>query len=548
MKALALFLGIFLICGMVGATTCTNNWVGGKCNGNITYDTSTSLTSTVNTSKNLIINSGVTLTTGGYSIILGGTLTNNGIIKTGQQTNFGAGGVGNNNGGVGGSLTSSFAGSGGGGGGGIAFGKSGGKGGNTIANAGAGGAPSNIGGNGLTQGAPTIDNANIITWYGGITTYLSGGGGGGGAGSIGVNGGAGTGGAFGLYIQANNIIAGVINSNALKGANGGLINLAGSGGGGGGGLVIIAYKDNYTSGTYNFSGGVGGTQAFKGGKGGNGNVLTYQYVTPPIPYYDAIETATISDITGSATIYGGFFYKFFQATWTHGTAPYTANYLLCNSITNTVLTSQLYTGITGLSNSLILFIPNTLIGNTIYANVVITDSYVTNAIKGTAYTGSNSVIAVPTTSTTSTSTSTTTTSTSTTTYTTTTSTTSTSTTVFPTNSIIFLPSEWDSMIEAIFCVIAAVGFLYGYLNDKDQTFRFIWLFMALILILCGTFAGTQLTTADTITTGGNYITTFAYTNSDSLVFMGNAFAVIIVLMIALIAYRVIKGMLTKKPA
>ena len=65
----------------------------------------------------------------------------------------------------------------------------------------------------------------------------------------------------------------------------GTANTVASGGGGGGGLVILSYQNSYTSGTYNVAGGKGGvagTGYGAGGNGGNGQVLTYKWTTPPL--------------------------------------------------------------------------------------------------------------------------------------------------------------------------------------------------------------------------------------------------------------------------
>ena len=158
-------------------------------------------------------------------------------------------------------------------------------------------APGDPGSSGSTPSSPAVlDNANIITWYtGGFQNYIAAAsGGGGGAGYPTYSGGNGGASSFGIYIQANDIIAGNIVASGGSGAAGGTgTQGGGGGGGGGGGIILLAYgPGGYTSGTYNFAGGAGGAGGpatgrkdrigGAGGAGGNGNVLTYSWTTPPI--------------------------------------------------------------------------------------------------------------------------------------------------------------------------------------------------------------------------------------------------------------------------
>ena len=220
------------------------------------------------------IASGVTLTTDGYNIYANSVVTNDGTILAGNPGNGGAAGS------PGTSETSSYAGSGGGGGG-----------------------YNNAGSPGGTPGAPAMSNANIDTWYaGGFSNYLTAAGGGG---SADVSGGSGS---YGVYIQANQIIAGTVNtvgiggtsdtsSTKTAGQNGGATLVSGGaggassghgaannagGGGGGGGVIMLAYgSGGYTAGTYTYSGGLGGNQGQTavGGTGGNGQVATFNYAS-----------------------------------------------------------------------------------------------------------------------------------------------------------------------------------------------------------------------------------------------------------------------------
>jgi len=229
---------------------------------NITISSNTTLTSDVYC-NNFTINSGVVLTTNGYNIYCTGAFINNGTINTGYSTGQ------TTSGNSGTSFPNSYGGSGGGGGGG------GGSGGNTIVSGGS------SGNSGSTPSAPTLTNSLIQTWYkNGMSNYLAGAGGGCGIGS-GFASGFGGEGAYGIYIQANKIIAGTINANGGAGAS----SLSyGGGGGGGGGVILLAYgSGGYTAGTYNVSGGAFGTSSSgNGGAGGNGQVLTYNYSTYPI--------------------------------------------------------------------------------------------------------------------------------------------------------------------------------------------------------------------------------------------------------------------------
>ena len=225
---------------------------------NITYSTNTTLTADVY-AGNITINTGVVITTNGYNFYAAGTFTNNGTINTG--TNGSAGGA---NSGVypGGSIPTSYGGSGGGGS------LSGGNGGSTTVSGGAASSTS-PGSPGSSATAPSLTTSLIQNWYTNNISYnyLSGAGGGGsgaGGGSYGGNGGS------GIYIQANKIIAGTINTTG--GNSGGTY----AGGGGGGGSILLAYgSGGYTAGTYTTTGGTATGSSDSGGVGGNGIVMTF---------------------------------------------------------------------------------------------------------------------------------------------------------------------------------------------------------------------------------------------------------------------------------
>lgn len=263
----------------------------------ITYSSNTTLSADI-FCNNLTINPGVTLTTNGHNIYCSGTFINNGVIQTGFIVN---GGVGANESPAGatsgGTFPNSYGGSGGGGGGSSAVtlgpAQISGSGGSTLAAGGSGGTEfggscgtGGGGASGSSATAPSITNALIRTWISqGMSTFLAGGGGGGGAGSgylcSDTGGSAGGSGAFGIYIQANEIVGGSINAFGQDGGTAG----SGGGGGGGGGTILLSYgTGGYTAGPYNTNGGGGGlpgTNGGGGGSGGNGLVRTFSYGTNP---------------------------------------------------------------------------------------------------------------------------------------------------------------------------------------------------------------------------------------------------------------------------
>ncbi len=219
--------------------------------------------------NNLTIISGVTLYTEGYSIICNGSFVNNGTIVTGYSTPQ--------------DLPYSYGGSGGGAqsqseNAGLSVGFS------TIYPGGAGSSSNSIDGYPGVSSELTsnqLNNAIIFNWFqnnmsnfitgaeGESTGYVS-------AGS----------GAYGLYLQANYIDPGYINS--FGGSGNGRGSGVGLSGGGGGGVVLLAYGSGGIGGISNIdvSGGNSATSlsgAISSGVGGNGTVITYNYgSTPPV--------------------------------------------------------------------------------------------------------------------------------------------------------------------------------------------------------------------------------------------------------------------------
>jgi len=234
---------------------------------------------------NVTIDSGVTLTTNGYSIICVDNFINDGTINTGPVNNGGGFWNAPLN------FPNSYGGSGGGGPGDQTA--SGEQGSSTEAPGGSGGSnPNGNGGNGSTPPQPTLNNSVIQTWYNNRTPSYNNiptwfvnemmrrlmGGGGGIAWQQSDTGGSG---GYGIYIQANNITAGTIYANGYSGITGkGNVGT----GGGGGGTILLAYGNRYNQGNYNVTGGrgTGGPGGGTGGNGGNGQVLLYHYTTPPI--------------------------------------------------------------------------------------------------------------------------------------------------------------------------------------------------------------------------------------------------------------------------
>ena len=284
-----------------------------SCNGPDTplvFSTNTVLSNDVIQCGDVTVDSGVTLTTDGYSIITGGNFINMGPIVTGNVTTGpqrpaidtpapldSYGGSGGGGGGTHNDLTTDTY--------------NGVSGQNTLALGGAGGAdpvmPQYPGGAGSTPSGPSLSNALIQSWYAneiststpiGITFLAGGNGTEGGidlfhAGSPASLYPIGT---AGIYIQAGNLDAGAIYAAGGDGVGGQCEPTAcdGSAGGGGGGAIVLAYGNGgYAPGSYTVSGGTGGAEGGElltydvywssGGNGGDCAVYTFSYgSTPPI--------------------------------------------------------------------------------------------------------------------------------------------------------------------------------------------------------------------------------------------------------------------------
>jgi hypothetical protein len=225
----------------------------------------------------VVINKGVTVGTGGYSIVTQGYFINMGTIATGNPGDYA------NLETVGRNYNGSFGGSGGSGG---------------------GGNQALYGGNGFTPPSPKLNASVIQSMYNaGLNSYLTGATGGGAcaAGGSGAPGGStrmpggslpqpngavactssggtfGASGSYGVFIEAYGISAGNITASGTQAALGEYD----SGGGGGGGAILLVYgQGGYVAGRYNVKGGAGQRDS---GAGGAGQVIAYSYgANPPI--------------------------------------------------------------------------------------------------------------------------------------------------------------------------------------------------------------------------------------------------------------------------
>lgn len=207
--------------------------------------------------SNLVIDSGITLVTNGYSIICNDTFLNNGLIRTGFS------GPGDH--------ALSFGGSGGG-----AYQK-----GNPFIDSSRGYSTRVAGGNGSDISSanpgsgtliPSLNLDLIRSWFSsGMNSYLTGSAGqplGSHDGGLGGN---------GIYIQADIIENfGTISADGQNGFNmGGLLGLSGAGGGG---VVILSYDAALIDGQIFTRGGSGSHYGnMSSGNGGDGQTVMYQY-------------------------------------------------------------------------------------------------------------------------------------------------------------------------------------------------------------------------------------------------------------------------------
>jgi hypothetical protein len=218
--------------------------------------------------SNLTIEPDAVLTTSGFSIVVSGTLDNEGSIVTGSAP--------------GGALIDSLGGSGGGAQS-LNYCTDDENGSSTLAPGGSLSCSNSANGaSGSSPAAPPLNDATLAAWYAaGMQDYLAGGAGGAVQGYI--PGGAG---ANGLYIQAESMIPGSISAGGASGQ--GSCSGVGLSGGGGGGAVVLAYGTG-VYGAVNFNA-VGGGAApscsgnVASGAGGSGQLDLVPYgASPPVP-------------------------------------------------------------------------------------------------------------------------------------------------------------------------------------------------------------------------------------------------------------------------
>lgn len=245
---------------------------GDGSDGDVTLATNTTLTRDMYY-NNLTINSGVTLSTGGYRIFVKNTLTNNGTIDCSGApgTDSTGGSAAGGNGGASGSLAG------------------GGRGGDGSNGAnGNPGVDGNVGGAGGSSGVVTGytagagGSASLPASSGGWrylvraiemqdlgTAFKGGAGGGGGPAAAGSAGGGGGGGGGVVVISAAILVNnGAIKSEGGKGGNGRSGADSAGGGGGGGGVISLIYRSKSGTGTISVAGGAKGLLG--GGSGTDG--------------------------------------------------------------------------------------------------------------------------------------------------------------------------------------------------------------------------------------------------------------------------------------
>jgi hypothetical protein len=242
--------------------------------GRIEYSSNTTLSSDV-FCTNLTIDSGVTVTTNGFNFYCSGTFDNEGTIVTGNTPlqDFP-----DSYGGSGGRAESQLCNA------------ATGSGYSTLAPGGQGNSVDHVPTQGgstpsppsLTSGlAPSLTAGLILRWFeSGMSSFLAGAGGQTVCGDI-----IGGAGAYGLYLQANQINAGMVEAHGQMGS--GTCSARGLSGSGGGGTILFSFGDGgYVSGTYDVRGG-SGVPSCDGlsvsGAGGNGQVFTFNHGSPLQP-------------------------------------------------------------------------------------------------------------------------------------------------------------------------------------------------------------------------------------------------------------------------
>ena len=340
-----------------------------------TISTTQSLGTDITNCKDFTINSGITLTSAGHSIICSDEFNNQGTLVTGYNSSeYSAGGWPYDlsmfgvyiqaNQIIAGVIDSNAVTAEGGAGG---YGN-GAYGGNTLSTGGLGGTSGTPnGGNGATPSPPSLSgitgSSTIRSWWLstlGIQNYLESGPSG-----------------FFLYYCGSPYCYKFPNSYGGSGGGGGYTTGGiGGFGGAGGGAILLAYHGLYTAGTYTVNGGAASSGTVgNGGTGGSGQVITFNYPSndPPIDIM-SIPIVTSSPIL-PVTLDAGQTIVF-TASITGGDSPYTYNYFLANTVSGSVVASASYSS-SSATNSFSWISYGT---NSIEANVVVTDTNGANSI------------------------------------------------------------------------------------------------------------------------------------------------------------------------
>lgn len=253
--------------------------------------------------QNITIESGVTVYSEGHDFFAGGYFHNYGTIVTGWAPY--------------GDYVNSYGGSGGGALSPYNYSTAGFS---TIAPGGSASYSNTVSAeNGQSSLLPALNNSLLENWCDhGMNEFLCGAAGG--SGPLTTGGG----GANGIYIQANSVVAGVIRASGSAGNFFSQFSSSGYGtstGGGGGGCIVIAYGNGgLSNGSYSYSGGNGaynqntnpgqlGFYDTNAGNGGNGQFAAFYYGnTPPVSiqnfsfgYYSSLPVYAFS---GASVYYG----------------------------------------------------------------------------------------------------------------------------------------------------------------------------------------------------------------------------------------------------
>ena len=113
------------------------------------------------------------------------------------------------------------------------------------------------------------------------------------------------------------------------------------------------------------------------------SATTNQVISSPYSYLGFNSLPNIPTITITNSLLDAGQYSTITATVSGGTLPYSANFVISNTVTGNPINSIL---ITSSNPSGTVFIPSYVAGNTVQANVVVNDSATTNAVANSVYT------------------------------------------------------------------------------------------------------------------------------------------------------------------